>query len=91
MTADTTYTVYIKSGAEKQLKDIHKNYQKRITEAILALGKNPRPDGVRKLAGLENHYRIRVGPSRVIFTIKDNELIVVVIRIGARKEVYRGL
>ena len=91
MTANSAYTVYIKSGAEKQLKSLPRNYQEKITEAILSLGGNPRPHGVRKLAGLENHYRIRGGPFRIIFTIHDDALIVVVIRVGARKDIYRGL
>lgn len=89
--SDKEYTVYIKSGAEKQLKKPPKSYRKVVTEEIFALGDNPRPHGVRKLTALPGHYRIRVGPYRVIYTIQDEKLIVVVIRIGARKEIYRGL
>lgn len=90
MTANPAYTVYIKSGAEKQIKSLPRHYKESITKEILNLGANPRPYGVKKLAGLENHYRIRVGPFRVIFTIHDDKLIVVVIRVGARKDICRG-
>jgi mRNA interferase RelE/StbE len=86
---EKVYTVYIKSGAEKQLKKLVKSYKKIITEEILALGDNPRPHGSRKLTALPDHYRIRVGPYRVIYTIQDEKLVVVVIRIGARKDIYR--
>lgn len=88
---DGTYTIFIKAGAEKQLANIPKNYQKLITNAILSLERSPRPQCARKLAGLENHYRIRVGSYRIIYSIQDDKLIIYVIRIGARKDVYRGL
>jgi len=83
------YEVFIKSGAERQLKKLPGQYRKIITEAILGLADNPRPFGVKKMSGMENHFRIRVGDYRIIYTIQDKKLVVVVIRIGARKEVYR--
>jgi mRNA interferase RelE/StbE len=53
------------------------------------LRENPRPQGVKKLAGEENLYRIREGDYRLIYTIGDKELIVLVVKIGDRKEIYR--
>ena len=55
------------------------------------LADNPRPRGVEKLEGRENRYRIRVGDYRVIYEIHDEVLLVLVVRIGHRREVYRGL
>ena len=51
---------------------------------------NPRPPGVKKLAGENDLYRIREGDYRIIYTIEDKELIVLVVKIGDRKEIYRA-
>jgi mRNA interferase RelE/StbE len=55
-----------------------------------ALRENPRPTTVKKLAAEENLYRIRVGDYRVVYQIRDKELIVLVVKIGHRREIYRG-
>jgi mRNA interferase RelE/StbE len=54
-----------------------------------ALQEEPRPVGVEKLAGAENLYRVRVGDCRIVYAIRDRELVVIVIRIGHRREVFR--
>jgi len=53
------------------------------------LAKEPRPKGVNRLTGAADLYRIRVGDYRVVYQIQDNRLIVLVVRIGHRKDVYR--
>ena len=53
------------------------------------LAKEPRPKGVKKLSGADDLYRIRVGDYRVVYQIRDDRLIVLVVRIGHRKDVYR--
>ncbi len=50
---------------------------------------HPRPQGVKKLTGEDYLYRIREGDYRIIYTIQDKELIVLIVKIGDRKEVYR--
>jgi mRNA interferase RelE/StbE len=55
------------------------------------LANNPRPFGCKKLAGAKDAYRIRVGVYRIIYTIRDNVLIVEVVKIDNRKDVYRPL
>ena len=50
----------------------------------------PRPHGVKKLLGVDDLYRVRVGSYRVVYTIRDDRLIVLVLRISDRKDVYRG-
>ncbi|MEA2526065.1 MAG: mRNA interferase RelE/StbE [Thermomicrobiales bacterium] len=62
-----------------------------MLSSILALGANPRPTGATKLANPDNLYRIRVGDHRVIYTIEDDVLIVLVVSVGHRKEFYRDL
>jgi mRNA interferase RelE/StbE len=71
------------------LRDIPRQDQVRIAARIDSLSKNPRPLGSEKLKGLEDLYRVRQGDYRIIYTIKDADLVVVVITIGNRREVYR--
>ncbi len=84
-----TYSVLLAPPAERQLKALAEAAQKRIITRLKALQYNPRPQGIQKLAGETNLYRIREGSYRIIYTIKDKELIVLVVKIGDRKEVYR--
>ena len=63
--------------------------QKRIDTRIRVLSENPRPSGIKKLAGDENLYRLRVGDYRIIYQIQDKALLVLVIKISHRREVYR--
>lgn len=63
--------------------------RRRVDAAILALADNPRPNGCRKLAGEEGQWRIRVGDFRVIYQVRDAVLLVLVVRVGHRREVYR--
>ena len=55
----------------------------------MSLGDNPRPVGCKKFRGMEDVYRVRVGNYRVLYRVKDNELIVLIITIGDRKDIYR--
>lgn len=83
------YTVSIEKSALKALKKIPKESLIPIMEEIGSLQKNPRPIGHIKLKGNENLYRIRSGNYRIIYEIHDKSLIVLVVRIGDRKDVYR--
>jgi len=83
------YTILLAPPAERQLKTFTPSVQKRLVRRLKTLRENPRPQGVKKLAGEENLYRIRQGDYRLIYTIGDKELIVLVVKIGDRKEIYR--
>ncbi len=83
------YKVLFDKRYNKDLKQVHPTYHKAIKEISLALANNPRPEGSIKLKGSDNLYRIRVGPYRIIYTIEDDKLIVLVLEIGDRKDVYR--
>ena len=83
------YQVLLTPAAHRSLRSFPKDIRKRLDREILALGENPRPHGCEKLRGEDALYRIRVGPFRVIYEIQDEQLIVLVVRIGDRKEVYR--
>jgi mRNA interferase RelE/StbE len=71
------------------LADIAKPYNQNIVVAIDKLAEDPRPDGVKKLKGEDNAYRIRVGDYRIIYTIEDVIKIVEIQRIRHRKDAYK--
>jgi len=83
------YTVLLAPPAERQLKSFAPAVQKRLVKRLKTLRDNPRPHGVKKLVGEDNLYRIREGDYRIIYTIEDKKLIVLVVKIGDRKEIYR--
>ena len=83
-----TYTVVLLPAARRQFLGLPKMAQKRLRPRIDALAANPRPPGVKKLKGKRDFWRIRVGDYRVIYTIQDDRLLVSVIRIGRRRNVY---
>lgn len=84
-----TYRIEFVKQAAKQLKSLPTEEQQKIKIKIDALANNPRPDGVVKLAGEDALYRIRVGNYRVIYFIQDNQLLVIVLKIGHRRDVYQ--
>lgn len=83
-----TYSVEILRSAQKKLSKINRQDQDRIISAIESLTHNPRPDGCIKLSG-RPAWRIRIGSFRVIYEIQDAKLIVLIVKIGHRKEIYR--
>jgi len=83
------YAIQIKNSALKELRKLPKQFSTQVAKDIDALAKNPRPVGYKKLTGNEELYRIRSGNYRVVYQIQDKVLVVLVIRIGDRKEVYR--
>lgn len=83
------YQIIFKKSAQKELTDISKPYNQNIVNAIDKLAVNPRPDGVKKLKGEENAYRIRIGDYRVIYTIEDVIKIIEIERIRHRKDAYK--
>ena len=83
------YKIEISRTAEKQLKKLSKDDQKRVVAAILDLAEDPLPKGSRKLTGYEDVYRIRVGHFRILYSCAARTLIVIVLKIGRRKDVYR--
>ena len=82
------YKIFIKPSAVKELNKIPKKELIKITESIKSLSDNPRPPGCEKLAA-QNSYRIRQGSYRIIYTIEDDRLIVIIVKVGHRRDVYR--
>jgi len=84
-----SYTVRLDARTSKTLDRLPGDMHGRILRKLDALEENPRPMGVEKLAGPEDLYRVRVGDWRIVYAISDRELVIIVIRIGHRREVYR--
>ncbi len=82
-----SYSVVFSKQALKKLENINEPYYSNIKTAISNLTTNPRPQGCKKLKGRDG-YRIRIGNYRVIYDVFDHELIVDVIALGHRKDVY---
>ncbi len=83
------YRVEVSKPAGKQIAALDRTVQNRIIDRLTPLGDNPRPAGSKKLAGPDAFWRIRVGDYRILYTIEDRRLVVLVIKIGHRREVYR--
>jgi mRNA interferase RelE/StbE len=83
-----SYRLIVKQSVSKDLKKIPKKDVKRIVAAIQSLAKNPRPPQSKKLSGLER-YRLRQGNYRILYTIEDDELVICVVKVANRREVYR--
>jgi len=81
------YQILISKFAQKQLDKLPDNIADRLIEAIYTLSQNPRPMWHKKLKGREG-YRIRVGDYRVIYEILDDQLLISVVAIGHRKDIY---
>ena len=82
------YSLFIKPSAVKELNTLPKKDLQKIVKRIQNLASNPRPTGCEKLTNDEK-YRIRQGSYRIVYSIEDRQLIVWIIKIGLRKDVYR--
>lgn len=83
------YTVTLERQPQRALDAMTGALLDRLLAALHSLEDNARPPGVKMLKGQRDHWRIRVGDWRIVYTIRDRELIVLVLRIGHRREVYR--
>lgn len=84
-----SYEIEISRTAERQLRKLAEEDQLRVVHAVMALADQPRPRGARKLTGFDDVFRIRVGRCRVLYTVSDARLVILVLKIGHRKDVYR--
>lgn len=83
------YKIIIRRSAEKEIEKLAKVDRRRIIKRIQDLGSNPRPTGVKKLSG-EEKYRIRQGNYRILYEVHDTIVTIVVVKVAARKDVYRN-
>ncbi len=86
-----TYRVEVDRRAAKLLGKLDRPIQARLLTAIAALAADPRPHGVKALTGLPGLLRIRVGDYRVIYTVEDDRLVILVVHLGHRSDIYETL
>jgi mRNA interferase RelE/StbE len=83
------YDIFIKPSALKELEAVDsKKDRQRIVRVILSLAEEPRPSRCRKLSG-KGKYRVRSGPYRIIYAVQDAVLLVTIVKVGHRRDVYR--
>lgn len=84
-----SYRIELKRSAAREIEEIsNKKQRQQIVSRIAKLAEDPRPPGCQKLSGQEA-YRIRQGAYRIIYTIEDDRLVVSVVKVGYRRDVYK--
>ena len=84
-----SYSLLLTRSAAKELDGVPTKDRHRLVARIAALADDPRPMGAEKLSGA-NKYRVRQGDYRILYEIEDAALVVTVVRVGNRRDVYRG-
>lgn len=82
------YKIRWKNSAVKELRKLPKEIISKVVRAVEELSELPHPPGTRKLVGSEHTYRIRVGDYRIVYTLIGSDLLIEIIRVGHRKDVY---
>ncbi|WP_322778777.1 type II toxin-antitoxin system RelE/ParE family toxin [Frankia sp. Cas4] len=89
MAGGESYKVEIDPHAQHAFRKLSRDVQNRLTKVILALEHTPRPVGCKAVVGQPGYWRIQVGDYRVIYTVWDDVLVVLVVELGHRRDVYR--
>lgn len=84
-----TYRIEFSSAAVRQLRKLDRRAQRRVQAAVELLAQEPRPAGAKKLVGGDGEWRVRTGDYRIVYEIGDGVLLVLVLAVGHRREVYR--
>lgn len=83
-----SYEIVFKKSVAKDLRRISKKDVAKILKLIRSLSENPRPPQVKMLSG-QDRYRMRQGNYRILYTIEDAKLVITVVKVGDRRDVYR--
>jgi mRNA interferase RelE/StbE len=83
------YRIEFSPTAERQFKKLPKEVQARLKHRIDILAENPFPRGVKKLSAEEDLYRLRIGDYRIIYQVQGKALLILILKLGHRKNVYR--
>lgn len=84
-----SFRIEFARSVEKELRSIDRKWIPKILTAIEALADTPQPHGCKKLVGSEHTYRIRVGDYRIIYDLQGDKLVILIVRIRHRRDVYR--
>ena len=83
------YKVELTREPEKFIRRQNRKTQIQLTSALRKLAAQPRPKQAKKLAGMDDLYRVRAGDYRIVYKIEDKKLLVLVVRVAHRKEIYK--
>jgi mRNA interferase RelE/StbE len=83
------YALQLKAAALRQFEKLSRDVQRRISARIADLRDNPFPSGCKKLSGVPDAWRIRAGDDRVVYQVRREILLVLVLTVGHRRDVYR--
>ena len=83
------YELEITRSAEKKFRALPREDQKRLARAMLTLAEDPQPRGSRKLSGYDDVFRIRIGKYRVLYSFDEGRLVILILKVGHRRDVYR--
>jgi mRNA interferase RelE/StbE len=84
-----TYQVQVARAALRQLRKLDPTARRRVQAAIELLADQPRPSGAKKLVGGDGEWRVRTGDYRIVYEIRDEVLLVLVIAVGHRRDIYQ--
>ena len=83
------YRIEVSATAEKQIRKLGKKDQIAVLRGIRQLSTEPRPPNSRKMSGYDDVYRIRVGQYRVLYSVENKKLVIIILKVGRRRDVYR--
>ena len=82
------YQIEFSRQADRQFRNLPSQIQQRLKSKIDSLATTPRPHGSEKLSGTDRLYRIRVGDYRIVYAVEDDRLLILVVKVGHRREIY---
>ncbi|HET9841873.1 MAG TPA: type II toxin-antitoxin system RelE/ParE family toxin [Nocardioides sp.] len=85
-----TYRIELAPAAVRQLRKLDPTARRRVQAAVELLAVQPRPNGATKLVGGDGEWRVRTGDYRIVYEINDEVLLVLVVAVGHRREIYRS-
>jgi mRNA interferase RelE/StbE len=86
-----SFRIELSATAEKQIRKLRRADQIRVLRAIQSLATDPAPPGSRKIRGYPDVFRIRAGTFRILYRVQGRRLIIIILKVGHRREIYRSL
>ncbi len=86
-----SFRIEVSATAEKQIRRLRREDQVRVLRAIQLLAAEPTPPGSRKIRGYDDVFRIRVGTYRILYRVERRRILIIILKIGQRREIYRSL
>lgn len=82
------YSIFFKPAAQRQLRKLSRQAQSRLLKRIEQLAEDPYPQGAKKLKGETDLFRVRAGDYRIIYTVQNDRFVVLIVKVGDRRDIY---